>query len=270
MESQHESDLSFWDHLDELRSTLFRIVVVIVAFMLLSFFFKDELFSIILAPKNSDFYIYRLFDKVGEMLHISGLDTGSFQVKLINTKLSGQFVMHMTVSLYAGVILASPYIIYQLFRFVSPALYKNERRYSVRVITWGYLLFMLGVLFSYFLIFPFTFRFLALYQVSPEVENTIMLNSYIETLTMLSLMMGITFEIPILAWLFAKLGFLSRSFMEQYRKHAFIIVLIIAAIITPTSDVMTLLLVSLPMALLYEISIWIVGRTAPRGQDVSE
>ena len=172
-----------------------------------------------------------------------------------------RYILPHTVSFYAGIILASPYILYQLFRFVSPALYENEKRYSTRVIIWGYVLFLLGVLFSYFLIFPFTFRFLALYQVSPEVENTIMLSSYIDTLTMLSLMMGITFEIPILAWLFAKLGFLTADFMTKYRKHALVISLVIAAIITPTSDVVTLLMVTFPMFVLYEVSIFIVRRT---------
>lgn len=261
MKQKNESELTFWDHLDELRATLIRIVCVVVALMLLSFFFKDELFHIILMPKDNDFYIYRFFAWVGNVLHLSGLETNDFQVRLINTKLSGQFLMHMNVSFYAGIILASPYILYQLFRFVSPALYENEKRYSVRVITWGYVLFLLGVLFSYFLIFPFTFRFLALYQVSTEVENTITIDSYIDTLTMLRLMMGITFEIPILAWLFAKLGFLTAEFMTRYRKHALVISLVIAAIITPTSDVFTLLMVTFPMFILYEASILIVRKS---------
>ena len=187
MEQKNESELTFWDHLDELRATLIRIACVVVVLMLLSFFFKDELFHIILMPKDNDFYVYRFFEWIGNVLHLSGLEANDFHVRLINTKLSGQFLMHMNVSFYAGIILASPYILYQLFRFVSPALYENEKRYSVRVIAWGYVLFLLGVLFSYFLIFPFTFRFLALYQVSPEVENTITINSYIDTLTMLSL-----------------------------------------------------------------------------------
>lgn len=259
--TQQNSDLSFWDHLDELRKTLFRIAFAVLFFMLLSFLFKEELFDIILAPKNNDFYIYRFFDKIGNLLGISGLSVENFHVKLINTKLAGQFLMHMSVSFYFGVILASPYIIYQLFRFVSPALYEKERTYSLRVVVWGYLLFLIGVTFSYFLVFPFTFRFLAMYEVSAEVENTILLDSYIDALSMLCLMMGITFEIPVLAWLFAKLGFLTSSFMTQYRKHAFVLVLIVAAIITPTSDVVTLLLVSFPMSLLYEISILIVRRT---------
>lgn len=249
MKQKNESELTFWDHLDELRATLIRIVCVVVALMLLSFFFKDELFHIILMPKDNDFYIYHFFAWVGNVLHLSGLETNDFQVRLINTKLSGQFLMHMNVSFYAGIILA------------SPALYENEKRYSVRVITWGYVLFLLGVLFSYFLIFPFTFRFLALYQVSTEVENTITIDSYIDTLTMLSLMMGITFEIPILAWLFAKLGFLTAEFMTRYRKHALVISLVIAAIITPTSDVFTLLMVTFPMFILYEASILIVRKS---------
>jgi sec-independent protein translocase protein TatC len=128
---------------------------------------------------------------------------------------------------------------------------------------WGYLLFMLGVLLNYFLIFPLTFRFLGTYQVSALVENTITLTSYVDTLMMLSLMMGIVFEIPILSWLFAKLGFLTSSFMKKYRRHAIVLILIVAAFITPTSDVFTLMLVSLPMYLLYEISIGVVKRTEP-------
>lgn len=261
VESNDPSNMTFWDHVDELRKVLFRIIGVVVAFMLLAFCFKEELFSIVLAPKENDFPVYRLFDWIGEVLHLSGTSVSDFHVQLINTKLSGQFLTHMSVSFYAGIILASPYIIYQLFRFVSPALYANEKHYSLRVVVWGYVLFLIGVLFSYFLIFPFTFRFLALYQVSAEVENAILLSSYIETLVMLSIMLGITFEIPVLAWLFAKLGFLTSSFMRTYRKHALIVTLIIAAIITPTSDAITLLLVSAPMFLLYEASIFIVKRT---------
>lgn len=261
MEPDNNSNLTFWEHLDELRKVLFRIICAIGILMLAAFCFKDELFGIVLAPKENDFLIYRLFGQIGKALHITGMDVSDFHVQLINTKLSGQFITHMSVSFYAGILLASPYIIYQLFRFISPALYANEKHYSVRVIVWGYLLFLVGVLFSYFLVFPFTFRFLALYQVSEEVENAILLSSYIDTLTMLSLMLGITFEIPVLTWLFAKLGFLTSAFMRKYRKHALIIALVIAAIITPTSDAITLLLVTAPMFLLYEVSIFIVKRT---------
>ena len=185
-----------------------------------------------------------------------------FFVRLINTGLAEQFVIHMKAALCVGVLCASPYILYQLFRFVSPALYADERKYVVRVVGGGYAMFLLGVSISYFLIFPLTFRFLGTYQVSGEVENMISLQSYISTLMTMSLAMGLVFEIPILSWLFAKLGFLSAGFMRRYRKHAVVVILVVAAIITPTSDVFTLSLVALPMWLLYEVSIWVVSRTA--------
>lgn len=254
------TQLTFWDHLDELRKVLVRSIVLLVVTTLIAFCFREELFEIVLAPKESDFCLYRFFCQVAGWIHLPSLCPEVFHAKLINTELAGQFLTHMSVAFYAGLLLASPYLLYQLFRFVSPALYENERRYSLRVVVWGYVLFMLGVLLNYFLIFPLTFRFLALYQVSNEVENTIVLTSYIDMLMMLSLMMGIVFEIPVLCWLFAKLGILSVSFMQTYRKHAVVVILVIAAVITPTSDVFTLLMVACPILLLYEASIWIVRR----------
>lgn len=145
-------------------------------------------------------------------------------------------------------------------RFISPALYEDEKSYVYKVVGFGYVMFIVGVLLSYFLIFPLTFRFLGTYQVSGDVANMISLESYISTLMGMNLMMGLVFELPIICWLFAKLGFLTADFMKNYRKHAVILILIIAAIITPTSDVFTLSLVSFPMWLLYEISIMVVGK----------
>ena len=250
---------SFWDHLDILRASLVKIAAVTAVFAVVAFFFKEALFSIILAPKDADFITYRwLYFFSGWVTDEQSQD---FYVKLINTGLAQQFMIHMKVAMCTGVLCASPYILYQLFRFVSPALYANERKYVVRVVGYGYIMFMVGVLISYFLIFPLTFRFLGTYQVSDQVENMISLQSYISTLLMMSLAMGIVFEIPILSWLFAKLGFISADFMRRYRRHAVVIILIVAAIITPTSDVFTLLLVSLPMWLLYEVSILIVKRS---------
>jgi sec-independent protein translocase protein TatC len=260
MEQASESEKqSFWDHLDILRASLVKIAAVTAVFAVVAFFFKEALFSVILAPKDADFITYRwLYFFSGRVTDEQAQD---FYVKLINTGLAQQFMIHMKVAMCTGVLCASPYILYQLFRFVSPALYANERKYVVRVVGYGYIMFMVGVLISYFLIFPLTFRFLGTYQVSDQVENMISLQSYISTLLMMSLAMGIVFEIPILSWLFAKLGFISADFMRRYRRHAVVIILVVAAIITPTSDVFTLLLVSLPMWLLYEVSIWIVKRS---------
>ena len=248
---------SFWEHLDVLRAAIVKIVAVAVVFGIAAFCFKEELFAVVLAPKNDGFVTYRLFNRIAAW---AGGETGSFAVQLINTGLAQQFIIHMKTALCAGVLCASPYILYQLFRFVSPALYANERKYVVRVVGGGYSMFVVGVLASYFLIFPLTFRFLGTYQVSGDVANLITLDSYISTLVLMCLSMGIVFEIPILSWLFAKLGFLSADFMRRYRKHAIVIILVVAAVITPTSDVFTLSLVALPMWLLYEMSILLVDR----------
>ena len=216
MEQASESEKqSFWDHLDILRASLVKIAAVTAVFAVVAFFFKEALFSVILAPKDADFITYRwLYFFSGWVTDEQAQD---FYVKLINTGLAQQFMIHMKVAMCTGVLCASPYILYQLFRFVSPALYANERKYVVRVVGYGYIMFMVGVLISYFLIFPLTFRFLGTYQVSDQVENMISLQSYISTLLMMSLAMGIVFEIPILSWLFAKLGFISADFMRRYR-----------------------------------------------------
>ena len=238
---------SFWDHLDELRTCLIRIIIVVLAGATVAFAMKTEVFSIVLAPTKSDFITYRWFSQFG--------DIADFNLNLINTQLTSQFSVHMQVSIIIGIICVSPYILYSIFAFVSPALYENERKYARLLVVAGYIMFMIGVALCYFLIFPLTIRFLGDYQVSDDVANIITLSSYIDTLTMLTLMLGIVFELPILCMLLGKMGILTADFMKEYRRHAIVIILIVAAIITPTTDVMTLMLVTLPIYLLYEISI---------------
>lgn len=250
--------LSFWEHLDALRAAIVRIVVLLVVVSVAAFCFGEELFAVVLAPRDADFVTYRLLGRIGAL---TGQALLPFDIRLINTTLAGQFVIHMKTALCAGVILSSPYALYQLYRFVSPALYARERRYAVRVVGWSYAMFLSGLLLSYFLIFPLTFRFLGTYQVDAGIANLIALDSYVSTLLVMSLALGIVFEIPVLSWLFARLGFLSAAFMRRYRKHAVVVILFVAAVITPTSDAFTLLLVALPMWLLYEASILIVART---------
>ena len=202
---ENDATQSFWEHLDDLRACLIRIVLVVLVLGIAAFLFKEELFAVILGPQNEHFITYRLLDKIGS---IWGVAAAPFSVELINTGLARQFTTHMTAAIYAAVLCASPYILYQLFRFVSPALYVNEKKYVVRAVSYSYLLFMGGVLLSYFLIFPLTFRFLGTYQVSPEVANLITLQSYMDTLMTITLMMGVLFEIPIYAgclpaWVFS-------------------------------------------------------------------
>ncbi len=250
--------MTFWDHLDELRGSIVRILVVTVVAAVVAFLFKDELFGVVLAPKGADFISYRILSRLTTLM---GGDMEGFSVQLINTGLAQQFVTHMKVAFCAGILCASPYVVYKIFEFVSPALYEKERRYAYPVVLSGYVLFLLGVLVSYFVIFPLTFRFLGTYQVSSDVENMISLESYISTLLMLCLMMGVMFEIPVVSWLLAKFGIIDASWMVSRRRHAFVVVLILSAIITPTSDVFTLLVVALPIVLLYEVSIFVVKRT---------
>ena len=181
----------------------------------------------------------------------------------MNTGLTEQFMIHLKTAMCAGLLLASPYVIYQLFRFVSPALYDNERRYATLLVASGYLMFLLGTLLNYFLIFPLTVRFLGTYQVSQEVANMLTLQSYVDTLLSMTLVMGIVFELPVVCWILGRMGLLTAPMMQAWRKHAVVAILVVAAVITPTTDAFTLLVVALPIWLLYEMSILIVG---PNGE----
>lgn len=248
--------MTFWDHLDVLRGSLLRMAAVTVACAVVAFAFKDAVFAAILAPKYDDFILYRLLAGVNSWL--ADGSPSSFHVELINTGLAEQFKIHVKTSLYVGLMAASPYCLYELFRFVSPGLYPKERRYGVRAVVSGYVMFLLGVALCYFLIFPLTFRFLGTYQVSPDVENLITLQSYMDTLLVMCFLLGILFELAIVCWVLGKLGILRRTFMRRYRKHAVVVILVVSAIITPTSDIFTLCIVALPICLLYEVSTFLV------------
>lgn len=256
--------MTFWEHLDELRRVFFRIGVAVVAVGCVAFGCKELLFEVVLAPHRADFVLYRWLGRLSEAWGMPSLRAGDFQVELINTQLTSQFMTHMTVALYAGVLVASPYVIYCLFRFVSPGLHASERRVCRRVLVPAFLLFVVGILVSYFLIFPLSFRFLATYQVDASVVNMISLSSYVECLGMLSLMMGAAFEVPVLAYFLGRLGLVDAGMLRRWRRHSVVGILVVAAVITPTSDVFTLLLVSVPLYLLYELSIWVVSRSGRR------
>ena len=240
---------TFWDHLDVLRASLIRMAIAVVIFGIVAFYMKEALFSIVLAPCSSDFITYRL------------LGAEAFHIHLMNTGLTEQFMIHMRTAIYAGLLVASPYILYELFRFVSPGLYQNERHYAVWIVGAAYLMFIIGTLINYFVVFPLTVRFLGTYQVSPDVANMLTLQSYIDTLLGMSLVMGVVFELPVVCALMGRMGLLTDHFMAEYRRHAVVAILVVAAIITPTTDVFTLFIVALPIYLLYEVSIQIVRIT---------
>ena len=248
LERQGET-LTFWDHLDVLRSSLIRMAVAVMVLGVVAFCLKDALFSVVLAPRSSDFVTYQLL----------GVD--AFHINLMNTGLTEQFMIHMRTAIYAGLLLASPYILYELFRFVSPGLYQNERRYAVWIVGAAYVMFLMGTLVNYFIVFPLTVRFLGTYQVSPDVANMLTLQSYIDTLLGMSLVMGVVFELPVVCGLMGRMGLINSHMMSQFRRHAVVAILVVSAIITPTTDVFTLFVVALPIYLLYELSIQIVKIT---------
>ena len=246
--------MTFWDHLDELRKVLYRSAIFLVVFMLVFFGLKDILFdSIIFAPTSSDFILYRGMDRILQWLHLPALEP--FSLKLINIELSAQFFIHISTSFYFGLVCATPIILYFLWGFVSPALYPNEIRAVKKAFGLSGFLFFIGVMVGYFLVFPLTLRFLGTYQVSRSVVNEISLQSYISMFVWLILIMGIVFELPCLALLLSKFGIITKSLLKKYRKHAFVIILVLAAFITPSGDPFTLFAVATPIYFLYEISI---------------
>ncbi len=246
---------SFWDHLDELRSVLIRCVVAWGICAVAAFCFRDALFAFLFAPAHPDFITYRLLCSLP-----CGEGWGEVLVSFINTQLAAQFTVHMQVAALAGLVIAFPFLLWQLYGFLSPALYPHEKRAAGRIIGFGTVLFLCGVALNYLVIFPFAFRFLATYQVQPEVVNQIALDSYVSTLLILSLLMGILFEMPMVAWALGKAGLLEAAWLKQYRRHALVTLMILAAVITPTGDAFTLMLVTIPLYLLYELSIMVTPK----------
>lgn len=264
-----QSEMSFWDHLDELRRVLMRIILVTVVIALGVFMFKDEVFAAVLAPSKGDFLTYRGINHLLVLLGWDSMLIPDTDITLINTQLAAQFMTHITVSMTIGLLAAAPYVVYELFGFVKPALYENERRYSNRIMVAVIALFFLGVAMNYFVIFPVSVKFLGTYQVHEGVVNTIALSSYISTFTTLSLMMGLVFEIPVLVYFLASAGMISGSTLAKYRRHAFVIIMVVSAFITPP-DAFTLALMTVPLYALYEVSIVIARRFEKREKKLAQ
>ena len=248
--------LTFGGHLEVFRRMLFRIIAVAGTIAMIVFCFKDTTWALLLAPSEWDFCTYRWLENAMQAVGID-FHFEEFHVEMIATDLSSQFMTHITTAVYLGLLGASPYILYELFRFISPALYENERRYSVQVAGIIYVLFLLGVLMSYFVLFPISFRFLGTYSVSAKVVSNITLDSYISTFVSLTLVMGVVFQLPVIAFFLGKMGIITSKILTRYRRHSFLMIMILAAIITPP-DIMTLVLVTIPLYLLYEVSIRVV------------
>ncbi|MBI9054045.1 MAG: twin-arginine translocase subunit TatC [Bacteroidales bacterium] len=261
-----ENNMSFIDHLEELRWHLIRAFSVIFIIAIAAFIFNDIVFDkIILAPKNPDFYTNKLLCQLGSLVDIPKLCINTKPFQIISIKMAGQFTMHITTSIFAGIILGFPYLFWEFWRFIKPALYEKEVKHSRGAVTISSFLFLLGVLFGYFVIAPLSVHFLGSYSISEEVLNQINLKSYIGTITSVTLASGITFELPVLIFFLSKTGLVTPDFLKKYRRHAIIVILILAATITPP-DIFSLILVTFPLLILYEVGI-IISRKVQNSLD---
>ncbi|WP_374166652.1 twin-arginine translocase subunit TatC [Arcticibacter sp. MXS-1] len=261
-----EAEMSFFDHLEVLRWHLIRSCVAIVIFTGLAFAYYDFIFDkIILGPKSPSFWTYRMMCQIAERFHLSDdYCIRKIDFNIINTEMAGQFTLQMNSSLLAGLVLGFPYLLYEIWRFVKPGLTDKERTSASGFVFYATLLFILGILFGYFIIAPLSITFLANYTVSDIIQNQITIDSYLSSVATLTLGTGIVFELPILIFILSKMGVMTPRFMRASRRYATVIILIIAAIITPTPDILTMLTVSFPLFILYEVSIMISARVEKR------
>ena len=252
------AEMSFLDHLEELRWNLIRAVGSILIFSVIAFvFINDIYFHVILAPSRPDFWTYRMMCKIAAFTHTDGLCIDKLSFELQSREMAGQFTMAMLSSLIIGLLFAFPYAFWEIWRFVKPGLRITERKASRGAVFFVTFLFLSGVLFGYYIVSPLAINFLANFQLDPSIKNQFDITSYIGLLSVLTLACGLTFQLPVVAYVLSQVGVLKPKYMRQYRKHAFVVILVVAALITPSPDVTSQVLVALPLWILYEISIWV-------------
>jgi len=259
-----EAEMSFLDHLEELRWHLIRSAIAVFIFAIVAFVMKGFIFDqVILRPRMPEFWTNRMLAKLGDIVGSKSLYINQKPLSLISIKMSDQFMIHVMISLIAGIIIAFPFIISEFWRFVKPALYEKEKKHASGAVFYTSILFMMGVLFGYYLIVPLSIEFLGSYSVSADVVNQINTRSYIGTVTSISLASGVVFLLPIFAYFLSKVGILTPKFMKTYRKHAYVVMLLLSAIITPP-DIFSQIMVCIPLVFLYEIGILISRRVVKK------
>ncbi|MHC1708272.1 MAG: twin-arginine translocase subunit TatC [Bacteroidales bacterium] len=252
-----EKEMTFWEHLEELRWHAVRSVSAIIIMAIVAFLNRQIIFDvIILAPRDSNFFTYRFFCWLGHQININGLCFESLDIKIINYNIAGQFMTHIYISFVAGLVLATPYVVWEIWRFLKPALRPKERRYASGAVIVISFLFLLGVLFGYFVMAPMTINFFGTYYVSSSVENQIALSSFISSVVSAAISCGAVFELPVFVFFLARVGILTPAFMKRTRKYSIVIILILSAIITPP-NVFSQIIVSIPLYFLFEFSIWV-------------
>ncbi len=254
-----EAEMSFFDHLDVLRGHLIRASIAIVIFTVVAFSYYSFIFDeIIMAPGRVDFWTYRMMCAAVEKFSLSAeFCVTKLNFEIINTELGGQFTLQLNSSLMIGIVLGVPYLLFEIWRFVKPALHKNERKSATGFVFWASLLFILGLFFGYYIVSPLSINFLANFEVSKIISNKITIDSYFSIIATLSIGSAITFELPTIIFILSKLGIMTPQFMRSSRRYSTVLILIIAAVVTPTPDLIIMLTVSLPLFLLYEVSIYI-------------
>lgn len=256
-----EGEMSFFDHLEVLRWHLIRSAVAIIVFAGLAFYFFDTIWnSIIMGPKHADFFTYRMMCKLGELMNSKDMCITEIPGKIINTEMAGQFTLQINSSLLIGILLGFPYLLFEIWKFVKPALLDKERKAASGFVFYASLLFFLGVLFGYYVVAPLSIHFLTNYQVSADIQNTFTIDSYLSSVATLTIVSGAVFQLPILVFILANIGILTPTFMREKRRYSIIIILIVAMLVTPTPDLLTMLVVSMPLFALYEVSIVVAGR----------
>ena len=262
----NSGEMSFLEHLEELRWHIVRAAIAVFVFAVAAFLFRGFIFDyVLLAPKNPEFFSNSFLCRVAEKLNAPDLCINKIPLKLQNIRLAGQFSATIMVSLYVGLIAAFPFVIWEMWRFISPALYENERKYAHGSIAAISIMFFIGALFGYYVIVPLMIHFLGGWQVSAEIVNEVTLEDYLNRITFIPFATGIIFELPVLMIFLAKVGIITPAFLIQYRRHAIIILMIVAAVITPP-DAISMILVVLPLLLLYEVSILLTKRTTKKYQ----
>lgn len=261
-------EMTFWEHLDELRKVIFRSFAVLIVLMVVFFLCKEIVFDgVVLAPLTDDFFVYRWLDDLLALMGLPALKP--FAVTLVNIDLAAQFFTHVRMAFWLAVIIALPFLLYQIWLFVRPALYDREKKAAEAAFSMASLLFYVGLAVGYVIVFPLTLRFLGTYQVSGSVANQISLGSYIGMFLKMNLIMGVVFELPALAYMLSRIGIVNRQMLRRFRKYAVVIALAVSAIITPSGDAFTMIVVALPIYMLYEVSIRLCG-SETRREDLAE
>lgn len=260
-EESDEPEMSFLDHLEELRWHLIRSVIAILIFMVAGFIFHKEIFQLlILPPSKVDFVTYRALCDLGNYIGITSLCVEKMNFALMSREVSGQFMMALTTAAIVGLVIAFPYIFWEIWRFVKPGLKSEEKKAARGAVFYVTLLFFMGVLFGYYVVAPFAINFLVNFQIDESIVNQFDIGSYISILATLTLACGITFQLPIAIYVLSKMGIVTPLFLRTYRRHSVVVILIVAAIITPSPDAISQILVSIPLYILFEISILVSQR----------